>query len=78
VPTDFNLQQLIDLLNFVSKVLILNIYAAAIYLTLLSDILMNGEIERLHHLTDGMSSRSEMKPLETYIQEARGYLYLEE
>ena len=63
---------------FVSKMLILNIYAAAIYLTLLSGILMNGKIERLYYLIDGMSGHSEMKPLEAYIQEARDYLYLEE
>ena len=62
----------------VDGVLILNIYAAAIYLVLLSEVLMNGRTERFYYLINGMSSHSEMKPLEAHIQEARDYLYLEE
>ncbi|MCY4390062.1 MAG: hypothetical protein OXC18_23435 [Desulfurellaceae bacterium] len=62
----------------VDGILILNIYAAAIYLVLLSDVLMNGRTECFYYLIDGLSSHSEMKPLEAHVQEARDYLYLEE
>ncbi len=63
---------------YVDGVLILNIYAAAIYLVFLSNVLMNGRTEYFYYLINGMSSHSEMKPLEAYVQEARDYLYLEE
>ncbi len=62
----------------VDGVLILNIYSAAIYLVLLSNVLMNGRTESFYYLINGMSSQSAMKPLEVYIQEARDYLYWEE
>lgn len=62
----------------VDGVLILNVYSAALYLILLSNVLMNGRTEEFYYLINGMSSHSEMKPLEAYIQETRDYLYLEE